>query len=359
MKTNILYILPSFNKFGGTPKKTLDLISSSPKTCFFYAWSNAYAEEFKEDFIKSGATIYSDDSSKNFLKHVSNLVRIIKKHDIKIVQTQFFYGELLGWLCKLKQPQIKLIVAFVGSLSPNGYRKWFSKLFYKKVDSFVYISSYVKREKEKVFPILKKSKAAIIYNGTNKTPTQSSKNTETDQFTILSVSGLTIIKNISVLVECAAILVEKGYHNFQFLIAGDGPEKENLLRQIAAHNLDKHFKLLGYVKHVGDLYKITNLYAHPCYVEGFGIAVAEAMLEAKPIVASNAGALPELLVEGESGLLVDPFDPEDWANAIMRVIDDHSLAEQLANNAKERALTEFSVASFVNNYHSLYNSLTI
>ncbi|GAA3619047.1 glycosyltransferase family 4 protein [Flavivirga jejuensis] len=359
MAIKILYILPSFNKFGGTPKKTLDLIKHAPNECYLYVWTNAYAKEFKDDFIQSGAKIFVGDHKRNILKHISNLLKIIDTYNIEIIQSQFFFGELLAGILKILRPKVKLIVAFVGSLSPSGYRKKLLNILYNKVDTFIYISEYVKTEKIKIYPKLKHSKGLVIYNGTNKPNSikHNILNKEQGTINILCVSGLSKIKNVQVLIDCMVILLEKNYDQIQFLIAGDGPEKENFEKQLLEKHLSKNFKLLGYQKNIGDLYNRTNIFAHPCYVEGFGIAVAEAMVEEKPIIVSNAGALPELIKNNETGLLVNAFDAQQWADAIIKLIENPDLANKLAKNAKLYAETQFSVKRFVEDYNKLYKNL--
>ena len=350
--------MPSYNKFGGTPKKTMDLIKHSSNTCYLYVWTNAYAEEFKNDFIKAGAHIIEGTHQRNILKHIKSLLKIVDENEIKIVQSQFFFGELLAGILKVFRPKIKLIIAFVGAMSPSGFKKQILNTIYGKADAFVYISNYVREEKIKVYPRLKKANGTVIYNGTNK-PVSSNKVIKKNEnsITILCVSGLSKIKNVQILIDCAVILLEKKYNQVKFLIAGDGPEKESFKNQIKAHNLSNNFKLLGYQKDIGDLYKVTNIFAHPCYIEGFGIAVAEAMVEQKPIIAANAGAMPELITDKKTGLLVNPFDANAWANAIINLIENPDFSKTLAANAKTFAESEFSVKRFVQDYNKLYKNL--
>jgi len=358
MAIKILYILSSYNRFVGTPKKTLDLIKYSSNTCYLYVWSDAYSKEFKQDFVDAGAIIFEGSYKRNIFKHIFHLLKIVDKYSIKIIQTQFFFGELLGGLLKLLRPKVKLMVAFVGSMSPKGYRKIILNILYRKVDGFVYISKYVKEEKVKAFSSLKKKLSAIIYNGTKK-PVSSNKVVTKDEkcITILCVSSLLEIKNIQILIDCLEILLNRKYAQVEFLIAGDGPKKESFENQIKEKNLTHNFKLLGHIKNVGDLYKRTDIFVHPCYVEGFGIAVAEAMVEEKPIIVSNAGALPELIAHEKTGLLVAPFNAEAWADAIIGLIENPLFAKDMAKNAKKVAEKKFAVSEFVNGYNNFYKRL--
>ena len=81
------------------------------------------------------------------------------------------------------------------------------------------------------------------------------------------------------------------------------------------------------------------------------------MLAEKPIIVSNAGALPELIINEESGLVVEPHNAEQWSDAILRVIDNPKLAKELASNGKKRAQKEFTKEIYTMNYENLYKEL--
>jgi phosphatidylinositol alpha-1,6-mannosyltransferase len=76
-------------------------------------------------------------------------------------------------------------------------------------------------------------------------------------------------------------------------------------------------------------------------VEGFGIIFLEASACAKPIVGGRAGGIPDAVVDGVTGLLVDPHDPRDIANAIGRLLADHDLATRLGNEGRARVVRAF------------------
>ncbi|GAB1858548.1 hypothetical protein MHTCC0001_33870 [Flavobacteriaceae bacterium MHTCC 0001] len=355
---NILYLLPNYNLYGGTPKKTLDLIKHSSNQCYLYVWSEKYAKDFKQSFIDNNATVY-DNVGRNIIPHFRSILGIIDKHNIQILQTQFFFGELLAGLIKIFRPKVKVLGAFVGAKSPEGFKHKILKHLYGKFDAFVFISNYVKTERENVYPYLKTANTHVVYNGTQKLAlNENDINLKPNgEFLVLCVSGLTKIKNVQVLIDTMCILQKKGYSSIKLLVAGDGPEKDNFMHQIHKNRLEDQIILLGYQKNVGSLLYQADVYAHPCYIEGFGIAVAEAMVAEKPIIVSNAGALPELIKNEDTGLTVYPFNPEAWAKAIIRLKNDKKFAAKLAKKAKAVAEERFSVEQFVCNYNTLYKTL--
>jgi len=115
--------------------------------------------------------------------------------------------------------------------------------------------------------------------------------------------------------------------------------------------------LLGYREDVGDFLHTSDLFVHPSVAEGFGIAVAEAMMAGRPVIAANAGALPELIVDGESGMIVEPLDAQAWAAAIVRLMRDSALAKKLADNGENRALKLFSIERFVAEHEKFFEDV--
>ncbi len=349
--------MSSYNLYGGTPKKTLDLMKHFKEQSAIYVY-NDYFTDLRPHFEATGGKVYDGFYGRNFFLHLKKLLYIIDNEKISIVQTQFSMGENLGFLIKIFRPKIKLVVAFVGPFKPSRLKSLLVSMFYRKVDSFVYISKYVKNEKYKQFSILKKKKGRIILNGTEKRLDNESKVVAMKQFSIFDVAGLVKWKNIQILIEALNIIINiKHRKDIYLYVAGDGPMKNELEALIVKHKLQKYIFLLGYQSNVGRLLNNCDVFVHPSYAEGFGIVIPEAMLAEKPIIVSNAGALPELIENEVSGLVIEPHDAEQWANAILRIIENPKLAGKLAKNGREKALKDFSIEKYAMNYENLYNTL--
>ncbi len=122
-------------------------------------------------------------------------------------------------------------------------------------------------------------------------------------------------------------------------------------------NLENNIFLLGYQTNIGRYIEDCDIFVHPSYAEGFGIAVAEAMRAKKPVIVSNAGALPELIEDQKSGLVINPHSAEEWAEAINKLIEQPDFAKYLAINAEKRANDLFTSEIFCCNYEQLYSQL--
>jgi glycosyltransferase involved in cell wall biosynthesis len=138
------------------------------------------------------------------------------------------------------------------------------------------------------------------------------------------------------------------------LVLGEGPQRPVLERLAHDLGLDDAVLFPGRVGDVAACYRQADVVVHPARWEGFGLAMLEAMLAARPVVAAHAGSAPELVVDGETGLLVPPDDPPALAAALSELLADRERAARYGRAGRERARREFSVARMVESTLAVY-----
>ena len=155
---------------------------------------------------------------------------------------------------------------------------------------------------------------------------------------VLAVCRLEPQKGVDVAVRAVARLRERE-PRAHLVVLGEGGERALLER--LARELSVPLSLPGRVPDVGAWLRRAAALVHPVRWEGFGLAVLEAMLAGLPVVASRVSSLPELVLDGETGILVPPDDPEALAAALGRVLVDSA---ELGAAGLRRAQERFSVA---------------
>jgi glycosyltransferase involved in cell wall biosynthesis len=100
-----------------------------------------------------------------------------------------------------------------------------------------------------------------------------------------------------------------------------------------------------------------DLYVHPALMEGFGIAVVEAMAAGKAVVATTTGGLPEVVAQEETGLLVPPGDAESLAAAVVSLLQDRVRREQMGRQGRARAHERFSLDASVARMEQVYGEV--
>ena len=162
---------------------------------------------------------------------------------------------------------------------------------------------------------------------------------------LLCVARLVPQKGVDVAVR-ALPAIRAAHPETVLVVLGEGPERESL----AADGLF----LPGRVGDVAAWYGRADVVVHPARWEGFGMAMLEAMLAADPVVAARAGSAPELVVDGETGLLVPPDDPDALAEAVSSLLAAPARAQALGRAGLERARAEFSVARMAERTIAVY-----
>jgi glycosyltransferase involved in cell wall biosynthesis len=137
----------------------------------------------------------------------------------------------------------------------------------------------------------------------------------------------------------------------ELVLLGEGPQRSELER--LANELGVPVHLLGRVPDVAAWLRRASLLVHPARWEGFGLALLEAMLAEKPIVATRVSSIPEIVADGETGMLVAPDDVAALAAAVSRVLDDPG---SYGEEGRRRAQSQFSVARMTDRTLGLYET---
>ncbi len=167
------------------------------------------------------------------------------------------------------------------------------------------------------------------------------------------VARLTAEKDVACLLEATALVV-KQVPEFRLLVAGDGPCRSDLEEQAARLGLNANAEFLGTVRDVPPLLARGRLFVLPSRTEGISLTLLEAMASGLPIVATRVGGNPEVVAEGETGLLVPSENPAALASAIVRVYREPGLAERLGRAGRERVEEHFDLVRMIRQYEGLY-----
>jgi glycosyltransferase involved in cell wall biosynthesis len=155
---------------------------------------------------------------------------------------------------------------------------------------------------------------------------------------LLFVGQLRRTKGIGLLLEAFASLAAE-YPDIHLQVLGEGPEEQPLRRAIASMGLESRVHLWGYRDDVYDFLRLTYLYIHPSppwFAESFGRGVVEAMSQAVPAVCFRSGALEEIVVHQQTGLVCDEEAAACLASSIRRFLDDTRFRSSCARAASSR-----------------------
>jgi glycosyltransferase involved in cell wall biosynthesis len=170
---------------------------------------------------------------------------------------------------------------------------------------------------------------------------------------VVTVARLNPEKDIDNLLRAATLAVRDD-PGFRLEIAGNGPCLPALRLTAAELALGDHVRFLGEVRDVPGLLSRASLFVLPSLSEGVSLTLLEAMARGLPVVATRVGGNPEVVVEGETGLLVPARDPAALAEAMLRLRRDGATAQRLGTAGRRRVEAHFDIRRMVANYESLY-----
>jgi L-malate glycosyltransferase len=173
-----------------------------------------------------------------------------------------------------------------------------------------------------------------------------------------NVAALVPHKGQRHLIEAAALVVRQ-VPDARFVIAGEGELRPALERTIREHRLEKHVLLAGFRPDVLSLHKAFDIFVMSSITEGLGTSLLDAMAARKPIVATNAGGIPEVVVDGATGFLVQPRDHQAMATAIVRLLKDAGLRQRIGNAGAARARDKFSAERMVEQTLDVYRLVAL
>ena len=154
---------------------------------------------------------------------------------------------------------------------------------------------------------------------------------------VLFFGGLKSRKNLPLLLDVFARVAATA-PAARLVVAGGGPLRAELERRARAGGLGDRVVFTGYVAEAEkvDHFNLADVFVFPSAMEGFGLAIGEAMSCGLPVVGSDRGSIPEILVDGEGGFLVDPAAPERFAERLATLLADAELRARFgrANRAR-------------------------
>ncbi len=155
----------------------------------------------------------------------------------------------------------------------------------------------------------------------------------------------------------AAQQVMSQYHHVRLMIAGDGPLEAELKRMAQDLGIAGRTVFTGFRTDIPQLLAASDLFVLPSGIEGLPLALLEAMAARKPSVAAISGGTPEVITDGETGLLVPAGDVQSLVMSLTTLIQDSAFRQRLAERGQQHVRAHFSVDHMITEHDLLYQSL--
>jgi glycosyltransferase involved in cell wall biosynthesis len=238
---------------------------------------------------------------------------------------------------------------------PNGAAgyQWLSRPGFSLA---LFVSAYLLKAATDEAPSLFTGRSDVLHDGVEPQPVWSDEQRVCcrrelglpDRATIVAITGqIAEVKGIWDFVEAARILAPRSPDPL-FVVVGDDLKEQGRVRhkmeeRVAALGLQDRFRFLGFRRDVPRIVQAFDMIAVPSHVEPLGNATLEAMAAGRPVVGSKVGGIPEMVDDGNTGLLVPPSDPETLARALESLVHQPERRDAMAAAARRRARDVFSI----------------
>jgi len=288
-------------------------------------WPSAFLQSLKGDHLASYDIIHVHAASGTLAYYLGCVVRRYVKRDVKLALT-------------IHSPKVH---AFPRSLDEVGWM-----LGCRAADVILAVSEFSSRDIARCYRV-NRAKIEVVYNGVDTElflPLRAQDPSSRDVSTLVFCGRLngTKQKGLEVLLEAMPLVLQE--RDVVLNVIGVGPRLEEYKTQAKRLKLDDRVSFLGFVEHslLPQHYAGADLLVLPSRRESFGLALAEAMACGLPVVATTAGAIPEVVENGVTGLLVPPDDPEALANAVVSLLSDRPRMQAMGAVGAQRVREHFT-----------------
>lgn len=307
-----------------------------------------------------------DMRGKMDLRAPYRLFRLLQEGNVQVLHAHLFHANLLAATIG-RLARVPVIIATRHSVEiGGGHREWVNRLVRPLCDAVVAVSREV-CEAEARCSSIDLDKLVMISSGVKGQIFE-----EVDQASMERLQSLWKIQPESCLVGTVGRFVEpKGYtylldalakiqtqiSDTKALLVGDGVLRQPMEDKARELGLSDTVVFTGTRRDVPGILALLDVFVMSSLWEGLPIALLEAMAAGLPVVATSVGGTPEVVVDGVTGLLVPPRDPDALAEAILTLLRDPGLRQRMGQAGRERVREQFSVEKMVKEIEGLYQRL--
>lgn len=174
---------------------------------------------------------------------------------------------------------------------------------------------------------------------------------------IASVGRLEHQKGYDVLIESMLAIPAKIRATLLLVLVGEGSKREELEQIIRSNDLGNVVRLLGYQDNPYQFLSVADIYVCSSRYEGYGLSLAEAMVLGLPVATTRVSGVPQMIVDGETGVVIDDLTPDDVAKSLLKLVESKTFANNIALAGQQFARDEMDVKAVADAHVTLYRGI--
>jgi glycosyltransferase involved in cell wall biosynthesis len=303
-------------------------------------------------------------ASPHTLRQVIRIAAELRRRRVQVVHSYLFHANWFGTLAgRLAGAPVVIVSKRSMDVYPRARERWACRLSNRLAHRVTAVAEAVREHvhREEGCP---REKVVVIPNGVNadqfgtaaSSTAQEVLGAGGDGKVVGTITRLVWKRGHEELLEAAALVAERE-PGARLLVVGDGPLRPTLEQKVKERGLEGCVRFLGAVPRAARLLPHFDVFVLSSVWEGMSNGLLEAMAAGRPVVATRVGGNPEVVVDGESGLLVPPRDPQAMADAVLRLLREPELACRMGEAARRRVEAEFTLPGMVRRMERLYEEL--
>ncbi len=355
----IAYVIPTLS-LGGAEKQQINILNGVDTNKYdikLFILKNATQLLPQLQNKKVDVEIFEIDSIFK-IDELWRFARSIRKYNPDIIHSQMVNADMLVRFIKLSVlPKSKIIYHYHGFPERVGkLRLFLDKLTSPLVDKIIVVSqkSYDVRLELEGYP---KDKMIVLYNSANiEAGKEFNKSKKEEKHLVIGMASRLIpLKNIQAAIYMMSELIKKGF-DFNLMVAGNGPEKENLQQYASELGLSDKVILLGFVTEMESFYEKIDIFCISSTTEDLPLSIIEAMMSGKPVLASNVDGIPEMLRGVPCTMLIDDFQDPAEINHIAEFLDALEM-DKCQKKLIGHAMKNYDNRSYCSKLEQIYDNL--
>lgn len=377
----VLHLISSLSS-GGAERQLANLICSTSREAVNHTVCTINDSGFFAQQIRDAGYEVIDlgiGQKRPFLRASVAFRRILKEKKPDIIHSWLYDANIAARLARLAHTKIPLVTSLqladyepdaarIGNWNPHKVKalKTIDRFTAWLTDPhFVACSKFVSESYIRYFG-MRRDRAEVILNSFDPNFLRMSDRSladlsnelglPVDSFIYLNVGRLDPQKNQKTIIEAFRRVAEK-IPNAYLLLVGKGSIESDLRKLAVDSGFGNRILFLGRRKDIGDLLELADVFVFPSFFEGLPVALIEAMFKRLPCIASNMEVFQEVIVNHETGLLVNPNSAEDLSGCMLNLHDDSNLRRRLGESAYMHSSSHFSVRVTAEKWEALYSKV--
>ena len=365
-------------QMGGAERVILQLANSLKDstfnvivTSFIQDWKppNAFIESLKAQGTNVRTITMSEKYPSpwwNLIRNFFDLCHLIKAEKIQLLHTHGYRSNIIGLQVSalLRVPIVTTVHGWTTHTNSVKLYERLDRFTLKFFDKVIVVSDDIKNSllnsrfpTHKIEKIYNTIDCGIVKNtGVSLDEIRKRFHISRNDKLVGTIGRLSKEKGVHYLLKAGSEIIAK-YPDVKILIIGEGPERQNLEALAKLLHISKNVIFCGFQKNVAEFYPLIDIVVLPSVTEGLPIVLLEALTYSKPIVATRVGGIPEVITDGKTGILVDPQNPSQLAEGIIRVLKNSEEANQLASKGRKLVEEHFNSENWNKKIEKIYQEI--